>query len=111
MVRFKHNVNFKVGDEELREIERMAEEWDCSRSEVWRRLLYTIRVLYSSDLMLSDVLQVNDETKEIHKLLAQGHDMPLYEAMRPVPELDRILKAKAVMDELEKSKGRVSEES
>jgi len=105
-MRLKRNVNFRVDENEWREIERMARQWGCPHSEVWRRLLYTVRVIYSPDLMLSDVLQVNDETIEIHKLLARGRDMPLHRAMRSIPELARILRAKETFDLIEKEKRR-----
>jgi len=106
MVRFKHNVNFKVSDEELREIERLAEQMEVSRSEVWRRLLLTVRVLYSPDLTLADVLRNNEKTEEIHELLAQGHDLPLHEALRSIPELIEIIKAKETLKALEREKPR-----
>jgi len=105
-MRLKRNVNFRVSEDEWKEIERMAKQWGCPHSEVWRRLLYTVRVIYSPDLMLSDVLQINDETIEIHRLLARGHDMPLHEAMRPIPELASILRAKETLRLVEKERCR-----
>jgi hypothetical protein len=103
-MRLRHNENFRVSDDEHREIARMAKEWGVPRSEVWRRLLLTVRVLYDSDLMLSDVLKIDDKTFEIHQLLAEGHDLPLHEAMRPVPQLADILRAKETLSSLARSK-------
>ncbi len=103
-MRLRNNENFRVSDSERAEIERLAKEWGTPRSEVWRRLLMTVRVLYDSDLMLSDLVKINDSTFEIQQLLAQGHDLPLHQAMRPIPQLVDILRAKETLGSLERSK-------
>jgi len=105
-MRLKRNVNFRISDEQHSEIERLAEQMGVSRSEVWRRLLLTVRVLYSPDLTLADVLRNNEKTEEIHELLAQGHDLPLHEALRSIPELVKIIKAKETLKALEREKPR-----
>lgn len=105
-MRLKHYENFRTSDAERKEIARMAGEWEVPRSEVWRRLLMTVRVLFDSDLMLSDVLKIDDKTFEIQQLLAKGHDLPLHQAMRPVPQLADILRAKETLSSLERSKTR-----
>jgi len=105
-MRLKRNVNFRISDEQHSEIERLAEQMGVSRSEVWRRLLLTVRVLYSPDLTLADVLRNNEKTEKIHELLAQGHDLPLHEALRSIPELVKIIKAKETLKALEREKPR-----
>jgi len=105
-MRLKRNVNFRISDDQYSEIERLAEQMGVSRSEVWRRLLLTVRVLYSPDLTLSDVLRNNEETEKIHELLARGHDLPLHEALRSIPELIEIIKAKETLEALEREKPR-----
>jgi len=103
-MRLKKNVNFRVSDDQYSEIERLAEQMGVSRSEVWRRLLLTVRVLYSPDLTLADVLRNNEKTEKIHELLAQGYDLPLHEALRSIPELIEIIKAKETLEALEREK-------
>lgn len=93
----RHNVNFRVSDAELAEIGRIAEHWGVPQSEVWRRLLTTVKVLYDSELTLSDALKPDKRTKKIMELLEKIGDPPLYEVMKPIPELIRILDAKEVM--------------
>jgi hypothetical protein len=63
----------------------------------------TIRVIYDSDLTLSDALVLNSRTAKMHRLLKDG-DIPLYEAIRPIPDLIRVLEAKETIRALEKSK-------
>lgn len=106
VMRLRHNENFRISDAERAEIERMAREWGVSRSSVWRKLLMTVKVLYDSDLMLSDALKIDDRTLEVHQLLAQGHDLPLHQAIRPIPNLIKILEAKSVMKTLELNRRR-----
>lgn len=102
----RHNENFRISGAERAEIVRMAKQWSVPRSEVWRRLLMTVRVLFDSDLLLSDSLRIDDKTFEIQQLLARGHDLPLHEAMRPIPQLVDILRAKETLSSLERSKTR-----
>ena len=94
----------RVSDEELAHVRSMSKDWGVSQSEVWRRLLLTVRVLFSTELMLSDVLKINDRTFGIQQLLARGHDLPMHVAMRSIPELIRILEAKETMRSIEKTK-------
>jgi len=105
-MRLKRNVNFRISDSQYLEIERLAEQMGVSHSEVWRRLLLTVHVLYSPDLTLSDVLRSNEETEKIHELLAQGYDLPLHEALKSIPELVEIIKAKETLAALEREKPR-----
>lgn len=93
----KHNVNFRVSDVELAEIRRIAERWGVPHSEVWRRLLTTVKVLYNSDLTLSDALKPDERTLKIMKFLEKIGDPPLYKVMKSIPELIRILDAKEIM--------------
>ena len=102
-MRRRHNENFRVSDAELAEVERIAKQWGTPRSEVWRRLLMTVKVIYDEELTLRDALQVNKKTFKLHKFLEKG-DIPLYEAIRPVPELIRILDAKEIMKTVGRSK-------
>lgn len=95
----KYNVNFRISETEKRQIEQIAKDLGVTKSSVWRLLLATIRILYS-DLMLSDVLVVNKYTMKLHKLLQQGYDTPLSDAMRPIPELEKILKAKEIIRQI-----------
>lgn len=90
-------MNFRVSDAEFAEIRRIAEHWGVPHSEVWRRLLATVKVIYDSDLTLCDALKPDKRTAKIASLLAKIGDPPLYEVMRPIPELIKILDAKEVM--------------
>lgn len=93
-------MNFRVSEAELSEIKRISEQWGTPCSEVWRRLLTTVKVLYDSDLTLSDALAPSRWSFRLVKQINKLGDKPLHEVMRPIPELIKILDAKRVMASL-----------
>lgn len=101
----RHNIlTVRLDDSELVAVKKLAADLEVPVAEVWRRLLFTVRVLYDSDLMLGDALRVSQRTMRVHRLLGKGGDIPLYEAIKPIPELIKILEAKDTIRVLERSK-------
>lgn len=98
------SVHFRITEREAREISDLSDKMEVSESEVWRRVLMTIRVIYDSDLSLLDALVLNNRTAKIHRLLKRSDDIPLYEAIKPIPELIKILEAKETIRALKASK-------
>lgn len=65
-------------------IEEIAKELDVSKSEVWRRLFWTVRTIFSSYLPAQEALS-DVELDE--------HEPSLADMLKPVPELmDVVLK-------------------
>lgn len=94
----------RLNDSELATVKGLANDLGVPVAEVWRRLLTTVRVLYDSDLELGDALRVSERTMHIHRLLKKEGDIPLYNAIKPIPELIKILEAKEMLKALERSK-------
>jgi hypothetical protein len=74
--RKKHLVTFKVDEIELQIIKDMAEAMEIDESEAIRRALWVFRVLYDNTLRAVDALN-----------LPIPENQPLYEALKPIPEL------------------------
>ncbi|NVM57020.1 MAG: hypothetical protein HWN51_02720 [Desulfobacterales bacterium] len=104
MARRRNILTVRLDDSELVTVKKLANDLGVPVAEVWRRLLITVRVLYDSDLMLGDALRVSESTMGVHKLLKKDGDIPLYDAIKPIPELIRILEAKETIKVLEESK-------
>lgn len=104
MARRRNILTVRLDDSELATVKKLANDLEVPVAEVWRRLLTTVRVLYDSDLMLGDALRVSESTMGVHKLLEKDGDIPMYDAIKPIPELIRILEAKETIKVLEKSK-------
>lgn len=101
----RHNIlTVRLNDSELAAVRKLAKDLGTPVAEVWRRLLTTVRVLYDSDLMLSDALRPGKQTAKIFRLLKRDGDIPVYEAIKPIPELLDLLKAKEMLRALEISK-------
>jgi len=83
----------RLSDAEREIIENFARELGVSRSEVWRRMLTHLWVLYQEDLTLDEALRNTDELAEVHEVL-KGTNIPLYKALKSVPELIEILRRK-----------------
>lgn len=103
-MRRRNILTVRLDDTELASVKKLANDLDVPVAEVWRRLLTTVRVLYDSDLELGDALKVSKATMGIHRLLKKDGDIPLHEAIKPIPELIRILEAKETIRALEGSK-------
>jgi len=88
-----HVETIRLSDEEREVIETFAKELGVSRSEVWRRMLTHLWMLYQEDLSLDDALKDIDELAGVHKIL-KGTNMPLYKALKSVPELVELLRRK-----------------
>jgi len=102
--RRRNIVSIRLTDEELKSVKQMAEDMGITMAELWRSFRLTVQVLFSSDLSLSDALQINDDTIEIHKLLATEKDPPLHKAIRPIPELMDIIRAKETLSKVEEER-------
>jgi len=83
----------RLSDAEREIIENFARELGVSRSEVWRRMLTHLWVLYQEDLTLDEALTNTDELAKVHEVL-KGTNIPLYKALKSVPELIEILRRK-----------------
>lgn len=94
----------RLNDSELASVKKLAGDLESPIAEVWRRLLLTVRVLYDSELMLSDALRPSKRTAKIFRLLKRDGDIPLYQAIKRIPELLDLLKAKEMLRALERSK-------
>jgi len=94
-MRRRHIMTVRVDDAEKEIIESMAADLGVSRSEVWRRLLVTVAVLYSDNLPFKDALRNMKELEGIHKVLEeQNVTLTLSDALKSVPELGHILNRK-----------------
>lgn len=92
-MRRKHIETIRLSDAEHEIIGNFAKELGISRSEVWRRMLTHLWVLYQEDLTLDEALKDTDELAGVHKVL-KGVNMPLYKALKSVPELIELMKRK-----------------
>ncbi|MFQ6077434.1 MAG: ribbon-helix-helix protein, CopG family [Candidatus Bathyarchaeia archaeon] len=91
-MRRRHTMTVRVDDTELEIIESMAKDLGVSRSEVWRRLLVTVAVLYSNNLPLKDSLRNVKELEGVHQVLKnQNVTMTLSDALKSIPELGHVL--------------------
>lgn len=73
--RKKHTITFKVDEYEMMIVDELSKEFKEDRSEVVRRALWTIRILYDPALCLKDAL------------IEQDLDKPLCDVLKPLPEL------------------------
>ena len=92
-MRRRHVETIRLSDEEREIIENFARELDVSKSEVWRRMLAHLWILYQEELSLDDALKDTDELVRVHEVL-KGTNIPLYKALKSVPELVEILRRK-----------------
>jgi len=83
----------RLSDVEKEIIENFAKDLGVSRSEVWRRMLTHLWVLYQEDLTLDEALRDVDELSKVHEVL-KGLNIPLYKALKTVPELIEVLRKK-----------------
>jgi len=83
----------RLDDAEREVIQGFARELGVSRSEVWRRILVHMWILYQEDLSLKEALRESDELQPVHNIL-KGINMPLYKALKSVPELVEVLRRK-----------------
>jgi antitoxin component of RelBE/YafQ-DinJ toxin-antitoxin module len=91
-LRRKHVMTVRVDDVEKEIVESMASDLGVSVSEVWRRLLVTVAVLYSNNLLLSDALREIKELEGVHRVLKNGGvSITLSDALKSIPELGHIL--------------------
>ena len=80
----------RLSDEELEAVNSLAKRMGISQSELWRRLLITVKVLYDGKLKLRDALKEDGELKGVHKILKRS-DLTLARALKPIPEILRKL--------------------
>jgi len=83
-------MTIRVSDIEYDMICELSKELGVSKAEVWRRLLWTVRVLYSS------YLPVNRAFKSVPD---SGGRITLADALKPIPVL-----FDEVLEEIEKSR-------
>lgn len=93
-------VGFRITEDEREQVKRWSKDMGVTSTEVWRRLLLTIRVLYDSNMTLSDALRINKKTIKIYQLLSDEGDVPLYMAIKPIPEMIDILRVKETWEAL-----------
>lgn len=74
-------VTIKVDDYELEAMDFYAKQIKTSRAELVRSLLFMMDTLYSEDLMLKDAVRP-DKVR-----IAEGGNLKLYEALKPIPAL------------------------
>jgi hypothetical protein len=85
-------MTIRVDDVEFEVLESMAKDLGVSKSEVWRRLLVTVAVLYSDNLLLRDALQNVRELEGVHRVLQeQNVTLSLSAALKSIPELGHVL--------------------
>jgi len=91
-MRRKHIMTVRVDDVEREVIESLAKDLGVSRSEVWRRLLVTVAVIYSESLSLKDALRDIKDLEGVHRVLKnEGVDIALSDALKSIPELGHLL--------------------
>jgi len=83
--RKRHTVTFKVDDYERQIIKDIAEAFGVSMGEAVRRALWVFRVLYDQNLLVKDALKPSVFEEE------NIGDKPLFEILKPVPELSAAL--------------------
>jgi len=76
-------MTIRVPKEIYQDIELLSETLGISKSEVWRRMYWTVKILFDPKLKMSDALISNRYTKLRNK--------PLAEVLKPLPELLTIL--------------------
>jgi hypothetical protein len=85
-------MTIRVDDIEKEIIESLAKDLGVSVSEVWRRLLVTVTVLYSDNLLLKDALREIKELEGVHRVLKQENiNITLSDALKSLPELAHIV--------------------
>ena len=82
----KNVTTIRLNDDELEAVESLANRLGISQSELWRRLLITVKVLYDSKLKLRDALKEDEELKNIREILKRS-DLTLARALKPIPEI------------------------
>jgi len=91
-MRRKHTMTVRVDDVEREVIESLARDLGVSRSEVWRRLLVTVAVIYSENLPLKDALRDIKELEGVHRILKRKKiNITLSDALKSIPELGHVL--------------------
>ena len=78
-------MTIRVDKHDYDDITELAEALGISKSEVWRRLLATVRILYSDYITLREAL-----SQDVEKVL----DKPLSSALKSLPELAEVVKTK-----------------
>ena len=91
-LRRKHVMTVRVDDVEKEVVESLANDLGVSVSEVWRRLLVTVAVLYSDNLLLRDALREIKELEGVHRVLKRDNvNIILSDALKSIPELGHVL--------------------
>jgi len=86
-VRRRHIITIRLDDVEKEALESLRKDMGVSMSELWRRLLVTVKVLYADNLPLTKALREDtDELKKIHRILRKSN-MTLSDALKPIPKL------------------------
>jgi hypothetical protein len=93
-MRRRHVETIRLSDEEREVVENFAKDLGISRSEVWRRMLTHLWILYQEELSLDEALKDTAELVRVHEVLRTGTNIPLYKALKSVPELVEILRRK-----------------
>jgi len=73
-----HTLTVRLNDIEFNGISEVSEKMGISKSEVVRRMFWTVRVLFSDKVLLKEALLNIDDIDS---------DMPLSAALRNIPEL------------------------
>lgn len=95
-MRYKEYVGFRVSKEDREFVRAVAKRLGISESEMWRRLVVVFRIMYSDELNLSDIIKPSEKTMPILLYLDDIGDIPLPQALRPIPEIMKILELKKI---------------
>lgn len=94
-LRRKHVETIRLSDAEYETIGNIAKDLGISRSEVWRKMLTHLWILYQDELSLNEALKDTKELTKVHEILKSANaSLPLYKALKSVPELIEIMRRK-----------------
>lgn len=89
----QHHHHIVVDDGMNRYIDDLCLGLGLTRSEVWRRMLVTVRTLYSDNLKFADAIRDDSDMAPIHKAL-EGSNKTLVDALKPMSGLIQVLLSK-----------------
>jgi len=83
----KHIITVRLNDYEYDTISSIAEEMGCSKSEIIRRLIYTVSILYSELLPVEKALTIP---------VIGGEGKSLSSVLKPLSQLREIINKEAL---------------
>lgn len=77
-----HVIPVRLDDIEYESISKLSKDINISKAEVIRRMYWTVRVLFSNQISLNELMKNVDEI---------NGNLPLADALRNIPELINIM--------------------